>query len=146
MFLIFEKEKVEMATLIDVLAGRKNVRREQEEGIGLAIQTIEEFKDRTFSFQETQPDSGIPADELIRFIQEDLPSYYNYSGRVKKYVDSAGIAQAVIEIRGTIGMSKRQKRYNPLNRIFHIKAEQPALEKHTVNRLGDLLKKNRQIT
>jgi len=47
-----------MVSLGDVLAGRKDVRQEQEEGIGLAVRTIEEFKDRTFSFQETQPDSG----------------------------------------------------------------------------------------
>jgi len=133
-----------VVSLIDILAGRKQVRQEQEEGIGLAIRTIEEFEGRAFSFQETHPDSGIPGDELIRFIQEDLPSYYNYTTKVKKYVDAAGIAQATIEILGTIGVSKRQKRYNPLNRTFHIKPEQPALEKHKVNKVEDSLKKNHQ--
>jgi len=65
---------------------------------------------------------------------------------VKKYVDTGDIAQARIEIRGTIGVSKRQKRYNPLSRVFHIKTENPAPEKHTVNKLTDLLRRNRQIS
>lgn len=134
-----------MVSFSDVFAGRKHVRHEQEEGVDLALRTIDEFKERTFSFHETQPDSGIRADELTKFIREDLPGYYNYTTKVKKYVDTSGIAQARIEIRGTIGVSKRQKRYNPLNRTFHIKVEQPALEKRTVNRLEDLLERNSQI-
>jgi len=134
-----------MASLIDRLAGRKDVQQEEGDGLRLAIQTIKEFADRTFSFQETQPDSGIPSDELIRFIQEDLPTYYNYTTKVKKYVDTDDIAQAIIEIRGTIGVSKRQKRYNPLSRVFHIKTESPPPEKHTVNKLAASLRRNRKI-
>lgn len=134
-----------MVSFRDVLAGRKNVRHEQAEGVELAIRLIEEFEDRTFSFSETNPDSGIQADELIRFIREDLPGYYNYTTKVKKYVDTSGVAQAKIEICGTIGVSKRQKRYNPLNRTFHIKMEQPALRKNAVGRLENASKRNRRM-
>jgi len=112
-----------MASLIDWLSGRKNIEYEEGTGLSLAIQTIEEFAGRTFSCPETMPkSSGIYRQEILELIQEGLPSYYDYTTRIKKYVNKEGIPQAEIEIVGSIGISKR---HNPLDRTFHIATETP---------------------
>ena len=120
----FESGQDSMANLIDWLAGRKHIEYKEGLELSLAIQTIEEFAGRTFKWQETIPSSGIHSKEIREFIEEKLPDYYNYTTRVKKYIDRKGIPQAEIEIVGSIGMSKR---YNPLDRTFHIAMETPKL-------------------
>jgi hypothetical protein len=112
-----------METIIDWLAGRKHIERAKEPGISLAIQTIEEFTERTFSCPETTPKtSGIRRQEILKLIKEELPSYYNYTTRVKKYVDRRGTPQAEIELIGSLSVLER---YNPFNRRFHIGTETP---------------------
>ena len=114
-----------MANLIDWLAGRKCIEHKQGQGLSLAIQTIEEFGGRTFKCAETTPKtSSIYTEEILKLIQEELPSYYDYTTRVRKYVDRKGIPQVEIEIVGRIGISKR---YNPLDKTFHIATETPKL-------------------
>ena len=116
-----------MANLIDWLAGRKCIEDKQGQGLSLAIQTIEEFSGRTFKCAETAPKtSGIYTEEILKLIQEELPSYYDYITRVRKYVDRKGITQAEIEIVGSLSILER---YNPLDRTFHIATETPKLHR-----------------
>ena len=112
-----------METVINWLLGRKRVEHKEGRGISLAIQTLEGFVGRTFMCPETTPKtSGIRREEILELIQEKLPSYYDYTTRVKTYLDRNGIPQAQIEIVGSITISKR---YNPLDRTFHIATEPP---------------------
>jgi hypothetical protein len=114
-----------MANIIDWLAGRKHIKYKEGSGLSLAIHTIEEFACRTFSCPETTPKtSGIHQEEILELIQKELPSYYDYRAKIKKYIDRKGIPQADIEIVGSIGISRR---YNPLDRTFHIATEAPKL-------------------
>ena len=115
-----------MANLIDWLAGRKHIKFKEGAGLSLAIHTIEEFAGRTFGCPETSPKtSGIDKEEILELIQKELPSYYDYRANIKKYIDRKGIPQAQIEIVGSIGISRR---YNPLDRTFHIATETPKLQ------------------
>jgi len=112
-----------MEALIDWLLQRKQVEHKESQGIRLALQTIEGLEGRTFSCPETTPKtSRIPREEILELIQQELPTHYDYTTRVKTYLDRKGIPQAQIEIIGSIGMSNR---YNPLDRTFHIISEPP---------------------
>ena len=112
-----------MEALIDWLLRRKHVEHKEAQGIRLAVQTIEEFEGRTFSCPETTPKtSRIPREKILELIQEELPTHYDYTTRVKTYLNRKDIPQAQIEIIGSIGMSNR---YNPLDRTFHITSEPP---------------------
>jgi len=115
-----------MANLIDWLARKKSVEYSEGEGLNLAVQIAKEFEGRTFGCKERKSGpSGVSAEEIRRFIQEELPDYYNYTTKVKTYIDKKGISQAEIEIAGSIGLSRQFNRYNPLNRTFYIKTESP---------------------
>jgi hypothetical protein len=112
-----------METFIDWLLGRKSIQHEEGRGLSLAVRTIREFTDRTFKCAETIPKkSGIHSDEILELIREELPVYYDYTTRVKRYLNRKGILQARIEIVGSIGLSNR---YNPLDKTFHIATETP---------------------
>lgn len=110
-----------METVIDWLLGRKRIERKEGQGISLAIRTIEEFAGRTFRCPEAAPKTaGISSDEILELVQEELPSYYEYTIRIKRYLSRSGIAHAEIELIGTIGIVDR---YNPMDRTFHIVTE-----------------------
>ena len=114
-----------METIIDWLAGRKHIEKTKGPGTSLAIQTIEEFPGRTFKCLETKPKtSGIHREEILELIKEELPGYYDYTTRIKKYVDKRGVPQAEIEIVGSLSVLER---YNPFDRTFHITTESPKL-------------------
>jgi len=116
-----------MANPIDWLVGRKRIEYKEGLGLSLAIQTIEEFAGRTFKCPETTPKtSGIYSEEILKLIQEELPVYYDYTTKVKKYVDRTGTPQAEIEI---VGSPSILERYNPLDRTFHIATETPKLHR-----------------
>ncbi|KPK41782.1 MAG: hypothetical protein AMJ65_08785 [Phycisphaerae bacterium SG8_4] len=113
-----------METVIDWLLGRKCVERKECEGIGLAIRTIEEFPGRTFRCPEARPKtSGISSEEILELIQQELPIYYDYTTRTKRYVSRGGISQVEIQLVGSLGIVDR---YNPLDKTYHIAAEPPA--------------------
>ena len=113
-----------MPNLIGWLVGSKHVERKESEGLNLALQTIEGFKERTFRCRQRRTQyAGISSEEIREFVQEGLPDYYSYTTRVKKYIDRKGIPQAKIEIIGNIGLSRQLNRYNPLNRTFCIATE-----------------------
>ena len=112
-----------METVIDWLLRRKHVEHKEDQGISLAIQTIEGFLGRTFTCPETTPKtSGIHREDILELIRQELPVHYDYTTRVKTYLNRKRIPQAQIEIVGSIGISKR---YNPLDRTFHIATEPP---------------------
>lgn len=112
-----------METITDWLLGRKRVEHKEGQGLSLAIQIVEELVGRTFTCPETTPKtSGIHRQEILELIQEKLPAHYDYTTRVKRYLNRKGIPQAQIEIVGRIGITKR---YNPLDRTFHIATEPP---------------------
>ena len=112
-----------METIIDWLRGRKYIEHKKEPGVGLAVQAIEEFPGRTFSCPETVPKtSGIHREDILKLIKEELPGYYDYTTRVKKYIDRRGTPQAKIEIAGSLSVLER---YNPFDRKFHIATEVP---------------------
>ena len=113
--------KGDMETVVDWLLGRKCIERKESQGISLAIRTIEEFSGRTFRCPEARPRAaGISEEEILGLIREELPSYYDYTTRTKRYLNRSGIAQAEIELVGSIGLVDR---YNPLDRTFHIATE-----------------------
>lgn len=112
-----------METIIDWLAGRTCVEHKEGRGLDLAVRTIEEFAGRTFKCPETAPTtSDIRSEEILRLIHEELPTCYDYTTRVKEYVNRKGISQAEIEIVRTLTALKR---YNPLDTTFHIATETP---------------------
>ena len=114
-----------MESIIDWLVGRKRVEHKEGQGLDLAIQTIEEFSGRTFRCPETAPrTSGIHSEEILRLVQEGLPTCYEYTTRVKEYVDRKGVSQAEIDIVRSLSALKR---YNPLDTTFHIATETPKL-------------------
>ena len=73
-----------MTELIERIIGRKAVRHFQADGLDLALETIREFTDRSFSIKGSGvKHRNIPAEEIIRFIDEELPPYYSYTTKTK---------------------------------------------------------------
>jgi hypothetical protein len=113
-----------MGNLLDRISGKSEVKFEEYEGTDAVVHTVEKHPDRTFKV--TWPGkiiTGVPADEVIRFIREELPGYYDYYIKIKTYVDRHNIPQAEIEIQGTIGIRGKPGRYNPFDTRFFIKTE-----------------------
>jgi len=105
-----------MISPIDWLAGRKNIVNQESEGINLAIQTINEFKNRKFTFKALKNKyTEINGEELLRLINEEIEGMliqYSYTTRVKKYIDKKGISQLTIRLNGRASTISR---YNPLD-------------------------------
>jgi len=110
----------------DRLKGRTLVECRESEGVGSALETFEMFKGRTFRIKGCGVQaSHVPTEEVVRFIQEELPGYYTYTTRVQTYADRHKIRQARVEIKGWIGLSRRMNRYNPFDWTCIIKTEIP---------------------
>lgn len=115
-----------MAHLMDRLAGRRRIECTEDQGLELAIRTVKEFGERTFKCPDTRPKtSNIRSQEMLEFLEKELPTYYSYTTRVKKYLDRKGIAQVRIEIAGTMELSSQMKRYNPLDISLSVRSESP---------------------
>ena len=113
-------------SLLDCLKRNRSIEHGESDGLGLAVATLERFQDRSFRFTGVGMNaSSVPAEEVIRFVQEELPQYYNYTTRAKTYSDRTKTPQARIEITGTMGVSKRLNRYNPLDVSCTINTEKP---------------------
>ena len=112
--------------LTDVIKRRKNIVNQESKGINLAISLINDFKDRTFTFQGLKNKYiGIRGEELLKLIQEELESMivmYNYTTRAKTYTDRNGVSQLQISLIGKVSMMHR---YNPLDIKMDIKTEMP---------------------
>ncbi len=58
------------------------------EGLKSVVHTIEKRSERTFKVSwPGKKSTGVPAQEVIRFVQEELPGYYDYYVKMKTYVD-----------------------------------------------------------
>jgi hypothetical protein len=113
-----------MRNLLDWIGGKSEVKYEEYEGINSVLHAIENYLGSTF--QVMWPginSSGVPAEEVIRFVREELPTYYDYYVKVKTYVDRHKVPQAEIEIQGTIVIRGKPGRYNPFDTRFFIKTE-----------------------
>ena len=112
-----------MIDLLGRLKERLTAEYNESDGVNLALQTIERFKDRTFKFKAVgMKHRNVRAKEIIRFIKEELPGYYTYTTKIKTFTDIKKTEQAHIIINGTLGITGR---YNPLDRSFTIKTEKP---------------------
>lgn len=113
--------------LLDWVKGHTSVERKESEGLGFALETVEMFKGRTFQVRGRGiRASHLPTDEVVRFVQEELPGYYTYTTKIQTYTDRHKIRQACVEIKGWIGLSRRMNRYNPFDWTCTIKTEAPA--------------------
>jgi len=112
--------------LIDLIKKRKNIVNQESKGINLAIYLINEFKDRTFTFQGLKNKYfGIKGEELLKLVQGELGSMivlYNYTTRAKTFTDRKGISQLQISLIGKVSMMHR---YNPLDIKLDIITEMP---------------------
>ena len=113
-------------SLIDGIWGHRSVKHRNSDDLRLALQTVERFKGRSFRFKGVGiKASGVPGEEVIRFVEEELPGYYTYSTRVKTYSDRHKTPYACIEIKGTMSLSKELNRYNPFDVTCTVKTEKP---------------------
>jgi len=113
-------------SLIDNILGYRSVKRRNSDNLRLALETVERFKGRSFKFKGGRTKaSGVPSEEVIRFVEEELPRYYTYSTKVKTYSDRHKTPHACIEIKGTLSLSKELNRYNPFDVICTVKTEKP---------------------
>lgn len=113
-------------SLLDWLKGNQSIEHRRSDGLGLAVATLERFPGRRFRFKGIGMNAaGVSSEEVIRFIQEELPQYYNYTTHAKTYSDKNKTPQARVEITGTMGVSKKLNRYNPLDVSCAIQSEKP---------------------
>jgi hypothetical protein len=122
--LLTRSENISMKSFLDWIRGKSQVKCEEYEGTNSVVHTVEKHPERTFKVAwPGKKSSGVSAEEVIRFIREELPSHYDYYVKIKTYVDRHKIPQAEIEIQGTIGIRGRPGRYNPFDTRFFIKTE-----------------------
>jgi hypothetical protein len=113
-----------MKNLLDRIRGKSEIRCEEFEGTNSVVHTVEKHPERTFKVMwPGKGSSGVPAEEVTRFVREELPGYYDYYVKIKTYVDRHKIPQVEIEIQGTIGIRGKPGRYNPFDIRFFIKTE-----------------------
>ena len=115
-----------MSNLVTWLRGSKDVERKESEGLNLAVQTINEFQDRTFTFKGLKNKYfAVSGENLLKRIKEELDSMlilYRYTTSVKKYTDRKGVPQVEIKL---IGKASIMHRYNPLDIELDIETEMP---------------------
>ena len=111
-------------SLIDFIKRRKNVVYQQSKGINLAVNLINEYKERTFIFRGLKNKYfGLSGENLLKQIQDELDSMlilYRYTTRVKKYTDRKGVPQVEMKL---VGQANTMGRYNPLNVELYIRTE-----------------------
>jgi len=111
-------------SLIDFVKRRKNVVNQESEGINLAVNLINEYKGRTFTFKGLKNKYfGLSGENLLKQIQEELESMlilYRYTTRVKKYTDRKGIPQVEMKL---VGKTSTMNRYNLLDIELDIRTE-----------------------
>ena len=111
-------------TFIDLIKRRKNVTYQESEGLNLAVYSINEFKERRFTFKGFKNKySGINGDQLQKLLEKETGStliVYRYKTKVKKYTDRKGVSQMQIRI---IGKASMMSRYNPFDMELNIRTE-----------------------
>ena len=116
-------------SLIDGICGHRSVKHRNSDDLRLALETVKKFTGRRFKVKGPGiKASGVPGEEVIRFVEEELPGYYTYSTTVKTYSDRHKRPHARIEIKGTMSLSKELNRYNPLDVNCTVKTENPVAD------------------
>jgi hypothetical protein len=120
-----------MKNLADWISGKSEIDFEESTGIGVVVQAVEKHPRRTFKVAwPGNKSSQVPAEEVVRFVREELPGYYDYYVKIKTYVDRHKIRQTEIEIQGTAGVRGKPGRYNPFDTRFFIKTEKTDKKKN----------------
>ena len=113
-------------SLTDFIKRRRNIVNQESDGINLAVYSIKELQDRTFTFKGLKNKYfGLSGENLLNRIQDDLNSMlilYRYTTRVKRYIDRKGVPQIEIKLTGKAGTMDR---YNPLDIELDLKTEMP---------------------
>ena len=113
--------------LLDRLKGHTLVESTESEGLGPVLETVEQFKDRTFKVRARGiRASHVPVEEVRRFLQEELPGYYTYTTKTVVYEDRRQVHHVRLQIKGWIGLSRQMNRYNPLDITCTVCTESPA--------------------
>ena len=113
-----------MKNLLDWISGKSQIAFEETAGIGAVVHAVEKHPQRTFRVAWPGKKSyGVPAEEVVRFVREELPVYYDYYVKIKTYMDRHKSRQTEIEIHGTAGVRGKPGRYNPFDTKFFIKTE-----------------------
>ncbi len=111
-------------SLINLIKRRKNIEYKESEGANLAIQTIDKFEDRKFTFKGLKRKfQGLSADDALKLIQDEMDNMvilYRYKTKVKTYIDKNGTLQSEIKL---IGRAGKMNRYNPMDLDMVIKTE-----------------------
>lgn len=114
-------------SLIDVLKRRKNVIRQESQGLDLATDSIQKYQGRQFSFKGfNRQYSHIDGPQLLKLLQDETNNttlIYRYTTNVQEYTDIRGHEQLQIVITAKASMMTR---YNPLDMTLQIKTEKPA--------------------
>jgi len=115
-------------SLFDFVTRRKNIVYRQSEGINLAVNLINEYKERTFIFKGLKNKYfGLSGENLLERIREELDNMlilYHYTTKVKEYTDRKGVPHVEIKSSGNTSMMSR---YNPLDIELDIKTEMPLI-------------------
>jgi hypothetical protein len=61
-----------------------------------------------------------PGEEVLRFLREDLPSYYHYSTSLMRQKDNKGTIYVRIRIEGWSGIRAEYRRPSPFDKSFVI--------------------------
>jgi len=111
-------------SLFDFVTRRKNVVYRQSEGINLAVNLINEYKERTFIFKGLKNKYfGLSGENLLERIQDELDNMlilYHYTTKVKEYTDRKGVPQVEMKL---VGKTSTMNRYNLLDIELVIRTE-----------------------
>jgi hypothetical protein len=66
-------------SFVELIQGRSEIDKRQQEGLDLALDALKDLKDRTFRVKGRGINAhAVPDEETLRFLQEELPEYYQY--------------------------------------------------------------------
>ena len=113
-------------SLTDFIKRRRRIVNQESEGMNLAVYSIKELQDRTFTFKGLKNKYfGLSGENILNRIQDELNStliLYRYTTKVKRYTDRKGVLQVEIKL---IGKAGTMDRYNPLDIELDLKTEKP---------------------
>jgi len=103
-------------SFVELIQGRSEVDKRQEEGLDLALDMLKDLKDRTFRVKGKGINArAVPDEEALRFLQEELPEYYQYQTSVLSYSKKRTGRHVQIHIEGWLGIRRELRRYSPLD-------------------------------
>ncbi|MFC1761976.1 hypothetical protein ACFL6U_07820 [Planctomycetota bacterium] len=110
-----------MAGLRHWFQKRSVVEQKASDGLGLAVAIIESLEDKRFTLRgprmRYKNQSG---EEVLRFIQEDLPNNYHYSSSLTRSTDSKGTIYIRVKIEGWMGLRGQYRRPSPFDKNYTI--------------------------